>query len=92
MEIDFEINKIFEVLSKKKYKKVLLQFPEGLKPYSNIIYDEIKEKYPDLEVYIYFGSDFGGCDIPIWLDKYGFDLIIHFGHSKYYKPIIDKNE
>ncbi|WP_457913395.1 hypothetical protein [Candidatus Nanopusillus massiliensis] len=49
------------------------------------MYDKIKEKYKDIEIYIWFGSGFGGCDIPIYLDKYGFDLIIHFGHSKFYK-------
>jgi 2-(3-amino-3-carboxypropyl)histidine synthase len=90
MEIDFELDKIFEALDRKKYKKILLQFPDGLKPYSKEIYDKIKEKYKDIEIYIWFGSDFGGCDIPIYLDKYGFDLIIHFGHSKFYKLKLDE--
>ncbi len=31
MEIDFELDKIFETLDRKKYKKILLQFPDGLK-------------------------------------------------------------
>jgi 2-(3-amino-3-carboxypropyl)histidine synthase len=90
MEIDFELDKIFETLDKKKYKKILLQFSDGLKPYSKEIYDKIREKYKDIEIYIWFGSDFGGCDIPIYLDKYGFDLIIHFGHSKFYKLNLDE--
>lgn len=92
MDLDFELDKLFDLLSKKNYKKILIQLPDGLKPYANIIYDKIREKYPNIEIYIYFGSDFGGCDIPIWMDKYGFDLLVHFGHLKYYKPVIDKNE
>jgi len=55
MEIDFELDKIFETLDKKKYKKILLQFPDGLKPYSKEIYDKIKENIKILK-YI-FGLD-----------------------------------
>lgn len=85
MDIDFELEKIYKVLEEKKYKRVLIQLPDGLKQYSNIIYDEIRKRFPDIELFIYLGSNFGGCDIPIWLDKYGFDLIIHFGHTEFYK-------
>ncbi len=85
MEIDFQLEKIYEVLDKKKYKRVLLQFPDGLKPYSKEIYDILSKKYPETEFFIYLGSNFGGCDIPVWLDKYGIDLIIHFGHTHFYK-------
>lgn len=83
MEIDFEIEKIIELLKNKKYKKVLLQFPDGLKPYSKYVYDIVKQ-YAD-EVYIWFESNYGGCDIPIWVEKYGIELIVHFGHTKFYK-------
>jgi len=85
MEIDFEIDTVIEEIKKKNPKRILLQFPDGLKPYSNIVYDRIKREFPDKEVFIWLGETFGGCDIPIWLDKYGFDLIIHFGHAKFVK-------
>ncbi|MEM0379381.1 MAG: diphthamide synthesis protein [Candidatus Aenigmatarchaeota archaeon] len=82
MEIDLEINRILDIIKEKKPKKILLQFPDGLKPRSKIIYDLIKENFPNTEVYIWLGETFGGCDVPIWLEKYGFDLIINIGHSK----------
>ncbi|MEM1634371.1 MAG: diphthamide synthesis protein [Nanopusillaceae archaeon] len=82
MEIDFQINKILEIIKEKKPKKVLLQFPDGLKPKSKEVYDAIKNSFPDIEVYIWLGENFGGCDVPIWLEKYGFDLIINIGHLK----------
>jgi len=85
MEIDFEIDKIIEEIKKKNPKRILLQFPDGLKPYSNIVYDKLKEELPNTEIFIWLGETFGGCDVPIWLDKYGFDLIIHFGHTKFVK-------
>ena len=31
--------------------------------------------------FIWLGSCFGGCDIPVEVDKLGVDLIIQFGHS-----------
>lgn len=85
MEIEFEIEKILEIIKEKKPKKILLQFPDGLKPKSKEIYDIIKEKFPNIEVYIWLGETFGGCDVPIWMDKYGFDLIINIGHTKVIK-------
>lgn len=88
MEIDFEINKILEIIKEKKPKKVLIQFPDGLKPKSKIVYDLIKEKFPEIELYIWFGETYGGCDVPVWLDKYGFDLIINIGHTN----VVRKND
>jgi len=85
MEIDLEIDKVIEEIRRKNPKKILLQFPDGLKPYSNIIYDRLKKEFPDIEIFIWLGETFGGCDIPIWLDRYGFDMIIHFGHFKFVK-------
>ncbi|RDD52623.1 hypothetical protein BA065_00700 [Nanoarchaeota archaeon NZ13-N] len=85
MEIDLEIDKVIEEIRRKNPKKILLQFPDGLKPYSKIIYDRLKKEFPDIEIFIWLGETFGGCDIPIWLDRYGFDMIIHFGHFKFVK-------
>ncbi|MEM4772520.1 MAG: diphthamide synthesis protein [Nanoarchaeales archaeon] len=82
MEIDFQINKILEIIKEKKPKKVLLQFPDGLKPKSKEVYDAIKNSFPDIEIYIWLGETFGSCDVPIWLEKYEFDLIINIGHLK----------
>ena len=77
---DIEINKIVKTIKKGENKKVLLQFPEGMKPYSTVIANEI-EGNTDSEVFIWLGTCFGGCDVPLEVEKLGVDLIIQFGHS-----------
>ena len=77
---DIEINKIVKTIKKGENKKVLLQFPEGMKPYSTVIANEIEGK-TDSEVFIWLGTCFGGCDVPLEVEKLGVDLIIQFGHS-----------
>ncbi len=77
---DLEINKIVRIILNKKAKRVLLQFPEGLKPYSNVVCKEI-EKQSDCQCFIWLGDCFGACDIPLEVEKLGVDLIVQFGHS-----------
>jgi 2-(3-amino-3-carboxypropyl)histidine synthase len=79
-EYDLEIDRIIDTIKKQKAKKVLLQFPDGLKPYSTIISKEI-EKRAKTSCFIWMGSCFGACDVPTETEKMGVDLIIQFGHS-----------
>jgi len=76
-EYDLELDKIVKTIKKDKAKRVLLQFPDGMKPYSTVIVDELKNKV-NCEFYIWFGSCFGACDTPQVKD---IDLVIQFGHS-----------
>ena len=92
-EYDLEISKVVKTiknLKKQKAKKtikVLLQFPDGLKPYATSISDEIKKelsknKMKNTEILIWLDSCFGACDVPVNESKQlGIDLIIQFGHS-----------
>ncbi len=80
-QIDFEFDRIFKEIDNSKAKKVLLQLPDGLKPYAKYITDTIKKKFPCIEIYIWAGSNFGACDIP----NVKTDLIIHFGHARFKK-------
>jgi len=77
---DVEIDKIVDTIRKQKAKRVLLQFPEGMKPYSTIIADEVEEK-ANCQCFIWMGSCFGACDVPLEVERLGVDLIIQFGHS-----------
>ena len=79
---ELEIDRIVKTIKKEKTKKVLLQFPEGMKPYSTIICDEITEK-TRAECFIWLGTCFGACDIPLEVERLGVDLIIQFGHSEW---------
>ncbi|MFA5174754.1 MAG: diphthamide synthesis protein [Candidatus Pacearchaeota archaeon] len=77
---DLEIERIVNEIKKQKAQKVLLQFPEGMKPYAQVISDELKNRTKK-EFFIWMGSCFGACDVPLEVEKLGVDLIVQFGHS-----------
>jgi len=76
---DIEIEKIVSTIKKQKAGKILLQFPEGMKPYAQAICDEVEGK-ADCECIIWMGTCFGACDVPLEVDRLGVDLIVQFGH------------
>ena len=88
-EYGLEIEKIAKTIKKQKARKILLQFPDGLKPYSTLIHDKILEelknqKYKEKpKIFIWLDSCFGSCDIPIETKRLGIDLIVQFGHSNW---------
>ena len=83
---DLEIEKIIGEINANKFKKILIQFPDGLKQYTKFVVDSVTEKInKNCEVFVYFGTCFGACDIPLYLKHRGFDLCIQFGHSQYIK-------
>ena len=81
-DYDLEIDGVISTINKNNYKKILLQFPDGLKQFSNKIKDKIQEN-TEAKIIIWAGSNFGSCDIPLEVEKLGFDTIVHFGHSKW---------
>lgn len=68
-----------------KAKRVLLQLPDGLKPQAVELAAKL-QKLTKAEVIIWAGSNFGGCDIPTYVEKEGIDLIINVGHSEFNIP------
>jgi len=79
---DIEIKKIIKTIKKEKAKKVLLQFPEGMKPYSQEICSFIEDK-TSCNCFIWLNSCFGACDVPVHVEKLGIDLVVQFGHSSW---------
>ncbi len=79
---NFNLNKAIEEINKQSAKKVLLHLPDGLKPKAKQITDELREK-TNAEIFIWAGSCYGACDLPIESENIGIDLIIHFGHTKW---------
>lgn len=78
---NIEIDKAVESIKKHEPKQVLLQLPDGLKPKALELIDILEKKFPNIEFYIWTGSCFGACDLPIAnAESYNIDLIIHFGH------------
>lgn len=83
-EYDLELNKIVENVKKEKAKRVLLQFPDGLKPYSNVVVQELEARTGNVEFFVWLGTCYGACDTPRVSDS-EFDLIVQFGHSPWKK-------
>jgi len=78
---DLDLEKVVETIKKENAKKVLLQFPDGLKINSDIVVDYLEEKVK-AEFFIWMGTCFGACDLPNVNEK-DFDLVVQFGHSKW---------
>jgi 2-(3-amino-3-carboxypropyl)histidine synthase len=78
-EYDLELERIVKEIEKNKAKRVLLQFPDGMKPYSNAVVEYLEGK-TEAELFIWMGSCFGACDTP---DIKEIDLLIQFGHSSW---------
>ncbi len=79
---NLEIEKAVEKINKNKAKKVCLQLPDGLKHRAKEIVDQL-EKETTARVSIWLGSCYGACDIPFYIDRFGYDLLIQWGHSKW---------
>lgn len=84
-DYDLELEKVAAEIKKQKAKRVLIQLPDGLKPLATQIVDELKEKTKNrAEIFIWFDSCFGACDVPTAeAEKLGVDLIVQFGHSEW---------
>ena len=80
-EYDFELGKIEKEVKKGRCKRVLLQFPDGIKPYATVIVEELEKRCLKTEFLIWFGSCFGACDVPVEAERLKVDLIVQFGHT-----------
>jgi 2-(3-amino-3-carboxypropyl)histidine synthase len=84
---DFEEERIKQEIIKLGAKRVLLQFPEGLKPEGPRI-AEIVETTGALPI-ISADPCYGACDVAFnEAESLGVDLILHFGHAKLVIPKI----
>jgi len=75
-----DLDKALNSIKKEKAKLVLLQFPDGLKPYATTIVDYLEERTA-AEFIIYLGNCFGACDTPVGMEGLGIDLMIQIGHN-----------
>ena len=92
LDYDLELEKVAAEIKKLKGEsiKVCLQLPDGLKLYASEIVDELNKKLrdnPKVQLYVWAGSNFGACDIPILLKDLDFDLIVNFGHVVFRRPV-----
>jgi 2-(3-amino-3-carboxypropyl)histidine synthase len=79
-QYDLDFEKIVDLIKKNNAKRILLQFPDGLKQYAKSIVNYLEDKTKK-SFLIYFGTCFGACDTPIGLENMKIDLIIQIGHN-----------
>jgi len=73
---ELELDRIVAEVKKGDAKSVLLQLPDGLKPWGPVLSDYLEEK-TSAKISIWLGACFGACDLP---DSEA-DLVIQFGHA-----------
>jgi diphthamide biosynthesis enzyme Dph1/Dph2-like protein len=75
-DYDLELDRVVSEIKRSESKTVLLQLPDGLKPWGLVICDYL-EKETLAKVSVWLGACFGACDLP---DTEA-DLVIQFGHA-----------
>lgn len=80
---DLDITSIVTRIREEKATRVLLQLPDGLKPSADEIRREVLSAVPEVELFFWGGSCYGACDLPLHVDRLGFDLLIQLGHASW---------
>ncbi|MDD9953800.1 MAG: diphthamide synthesis protein [Candidatus Woesearchaeota archaeon] len=78
---DLQLDDAVKQIKDQEAKRVLLQLPDGVKPYADQIQAGIKKECPDVELLLWADSCFGACDAPIHVKHLGVDLLLAFGHA-----------
>ncbi|MDH3352880.1 MAG: diphthamide synthesis protein [Nanoarchaeota archaeon] len=79
-DYELELEKIISGINESKAETILLQLPDGLKPWGSALVDYIEEE-TKTKVSIWLGACFGACDLP----DSDADLVIQFGHAPWKK-------
>ncbi|RLF13171.1 MAG: diphthamide biosynthesis enzyme Dph2 [Thermoprotei archaeon] len=81
---DFRIGEVVGFIKRRRAKRVLMQFADGLKQYSKQVTDEVSSKLREVELVVSGDSCYGACDVAF--DEalsIGADCLIHFGHAPF---------
>ena len=85
---DIEEEKILHEIKRLGLKRVLLQFPEGLKPLGFEL-AQLIEKQTDAEVFLAGDPCYGACDLSLSATRLvGAELLIHIGHAKFLRNLL----
>lgn len=78
---DLELDRVISEITERRAKRVLLQLPDGMRPFALQLTDAI-EKGTDASVFLSGDSCYGACDIALTqAEQLGVDLIVHYGHT-----------
>lgn len=79
---DFETERVVGEILKKGVKRVLIQFPEGLREQAFRVVKELSLKV-EAELFVSGDPCYGACDLPLRQAKsLNINLIVHYGHSQ----------
>ncbi len=84
---DLELTKLFKEIRENNPKRICIQLPDGLKPRAEEIVSAVNAEFKDSspQVFIWLGSNFGACDLPIGLQTIHIDMLIMWGHNQFNK-------
>lgn len=78
---DLEEEQLAKEIRKHKAKRVLIQLPEGLKPYVHRIAAAVEST--GAQAFISADPCYGACDLAVYdAQALGVDLIAHYGHTE----------
>ena len=78
---DLELERVVSEIIERGASRVLLQLPDGMRPFSLQLVEAIEES-TGAHVFLSGDSCYGACDIALnQAEQLGVDLIVHYGHS-----------
>ncbi|HVP40772.1 MAG TPA: diphthamide biosynthesis enzyme Dph2 [Candidatus Krumholzibacteriaceae bacterium] len=81
---DFEEERLAKEIRKHKAKRVLIQLPEGLKPYALSIATTVESV--GVQALVSADPCYGACDLAVYdAQALQADLIVHYGHTEMIK-------
>ncbi len=87
LTFDLEEERIIDEILSRNARRILIQLPDGLKPYGYRISKTIEEK-TGRSIYLSSNPCYGGCDLAVnEAAALKCDLIIHYGHSPFIKNL-----
>lgn len=78
---DLQLDNAITEIKAKDAKMILVQLPDGLKPFADDIRTVLMRECPGIQLVFWADSCFGACDAPIHVRHLGFDMLLAFGHS-----------
>ena len=81
-----ELDKLISTIKQQKAKQVLIQLPDGMKHKADLVVDAVEES-TNAKAFIWLGSCYGSCDLPLGMDILNIDLVVQWGHNKFNKEM-----
>jgi diphthamide biosynthesis enzyme Dph1/Dph2-like protein len=81
-----DLDKLISTIKQQKAKQVLIQLPDGMKQKANLVVDAVEEQ-TSAKAFIWLGSCYGSCDLPLGMDILNIDLVVQWGHNKFNKEM-----